>query len=318
MGEKAYKYDPLELARTIGEPVDPRRPFPTIVEACAEIETASPDEHVYYFDVLQNTEKVLVITASGAIVQELASSDTPVLMSFIDLATPEFYIKITDLAGAKEKVIARKVKTINRALNSYEEYKIVTLLDAATTSTGNQNTLTSGQTKFRFDNLITLLDDVQDYGDNFVLIEGTTIARDRRLWDFDDNKFHSPAEAMRELGVSTVRMPTTMNFQYSTGGSAGDLTGTDVLGSTLAYLVAKDTENGKPLLWVRKQLDAMETLGGAVNAVDGERPQRLVFVSPNPITVTGTSRFLAVGVTGYENIAAAVTNEKAISEFTRS
>ncbi len=47
-------------------------------------------------------------------------------------------------------------------------------------------------------------------------------------------------------------------------------------------------------------------------------PERLIFVSPNPITVTGSARYLAVGVTGYENVVVASTNPYALARFTRS
>lgn len=318
MDEKGkFRYDPLELARTIGEPVDPRRPFPTIVTEVAEIEGASPDEFVFFFDVLTETEKVINISANGEIVQENVTPDTPAQISFTDLATPEFFIKITDLASAKERVIARKVKTINRALNSFEEFKVMQLLDAAATTAGNLETLSSGQTKYRFNNLIDQIDQVQDFGENFVLIEGTQIAKDIRLWDFDDNKFNSPLEAMRALGVKEIRMPSVMQFLFADDGSAGGLTATDVLASDRAYLVATSVENGKPLLFVRKSLNEIEMLGGAINTQSGERPQRLVFVSPNPVTVTGTARFLAVAITGYEQIAVVVTNPNAVSRFER-
>ena len=58
------------------------------------------------------------------------------------------------------------------------------------------------------------------------------------------------------------------------------------------------------------------SLGGVLYD-NGEKPERLVFVSPNPVQVTN-SRYLAVGVTGFEEIAAAVTNPYAIARFDRS
>jgi len=315
---KGFKYDALEIARTVGEPVDPRKPFPTIVSEVCTVDFADPDEFLYHFDVLEDTEKVLNISASGEITQENVTPDTPVLLSFTDLATPEYYVKVIDLASAKERVLARKVATINRALNSHEEYLVISLLNTAASNTGNEITLRSGYVRFIFPDLVDMIDQVQDYGDGFLLIEGTQIAKDIRLWDWDDNKFHSPQEALRELGVRQVRMPTTMNYEYASDGSAGGLTAQDVLASTTAYLVATSAENGKPGLFVRKRISEMEVLGGAFNTQSGERPQRLVFVSPNPVTVvSGSTRFLAVGLTGYEQITTAISNQNAVSEFTR-
>ena len=66
-----------------------------------------------------------------------------------------------------------------------------------------------------------------------------------------------------------------------------------------------------------KKMDSVKELGGVLYE-DGTQPERLVFVSPNPITVTGSARYLAIGVTGYEQYAAATSNIYAVSKFTRS
>ena len=62
-----FNYDHLELARIIGEPRDPRRPYTHIVEAVCEVDSADPNEFVYYFDVLQDTNKIYTITADGSV-----------------------------------------------------------------------------------------------------------------------------------------------------------------------------------------------------------------------------------------------------------
>jgi len=51
---------------------------------------------------------------------------------------------------------------------------------------------------------------------------------------------------------------------------------------------------------------------------DGVMPERLIFASPNPVTVTGTARYLAVGVTGFEEDAIVCTNPYSLAGFTRS
>jgi hypothetical protein len=59
-------------------------------------------------------------------------------------------------------------------------------------------------------------------------------------------------------------------------------------------------------------------LGGAIFE-NGEKPERLVFVSPNPVTANaGANRYLALGLTGYEQIAAAIKNPYALARFLRS
>ena len=312
-------YDPLEVARIIGEPKDPRKPYPQLVEALCETDTAEPEEYVYYFDVLTETEKIYVITSDGAVTQENVTPDTPAQLTFVDLATPEYYIKITDYASRKENVLARKNMTINRALNSYETYNVVQLMSTAASSSSQEVTLGSGYTRFSYPHVIDMLEYVQDYGDNYTLVVGAQPWKDIKLWDWNDNKYHSLKEAWADLNIEMIRLSLAGSAaQVSVDDdNSGGVVATDILAANAAYLVAKDTEIGKPLLFVRKKMDSVAALGGVVSS-DGDNPERLVMVSPNPITVTGTARYLAVGVIGYEQVASAVTNPYGVCKFTRS
>jgi len=314
-------YSPLEVARIIGQPLDPRKPYPQLVEECCEVDTAEPEDYLYYFDVLVETEKIYVITGTGAVTQEYVTLDTPAQLSFVDLATPEYYIKLTDFASRKEDVIARKKRTINWALNSYESWRIIQLLDTAAVQSGHTNTMESGYTRFNFAELISMIEDVQDYGDDYLLIVGAKIDKDMLLWDWNDNKYQSTIEAWKQLGIKKIKMSlagSAQTFSYHSGVSGDVSETTNILATDLAYMVARSNANGlgKPLLFVRKKLDSVKTLGGVVSE-DGTAPERLVFVSPNPITVTSTARYLAIGLTGYEQIASAVVNPYAVKRFLR-
>lgn len=305
--KKTQSYDSFEIARIMGEPKDPRKPYPELVTLVCDTDTASPDEYVYYFDVLSETDTVYIITATGEITQSNVSPDTPGALSFVDVASPEYYVKLTDLASAKERTLARKVETINRALNAWETYKVITLIDAAVPS-GNKFTLSSGYTRFTYADLVNMIDAVTDYADGYVLIAGTTIDKDIKLWDWNDNKYTSLAAALKDLNVTILRQFGSVTID---GGA------TTILDPTYAYLVGTSTQIGKPLIFVRKQLSDIDLLGGAIFSA-GEKPERLVFVSPNPIHATsGTNRYLAVGVTGFEEIGAAVVNSYALARFIR-
>jgi len=184
--EKGFKYSQLEIARILGEPKDPRKPYPLLVEKICEIDTADPDEYVYYYDVLQDTDKVYTTVANG-VTQQAVSPDSPTLFTFVDIASPEYYIKITDLADAKERVLARKVATINRALNAWENYKILTTINAAVQA-ANIHDLKSGVNHFNFENLIDMIDGLLEYASSFVLVAGTQIDKDIKLWDWTDSQ----------------------------------------------------------------------------------------------------------------------------------
>jgi len=299
-------YDPLEIARIIGSPLDPRRPYPLLVNDVCEVETASPDEYVYDFDVLLETDKIYV-TTTGAVTTVNVTPDTPTLLTFTDLYSPEYYVKVIDLAKKKEDVLARKNKTINRAMNAEENYQVIQLLDAAAVARGNLNDLASGDTAFNYRYLIDMIDQVIDYSENYVLVAGTRIDKDIKLFDWTDNKYKSTLDAFKDLGITVRRINQTVTRDDSATG---------VLDSSTAYLAGVLTEVGKPLLFVRKRLDEIDRLGGII-ADTGDQPERLVFVSPNPVMV-GTTRFLAVGLTGFEEYVMATHNSYACSKFIRT
>ena len=294
----------------MGEPLDPRKPYTDVVSLVCETDTAEPNDYHYYYDVLGETDKIYTITSTGEVTSENVTADTPVQFTFIDVATPEYYVKLTELASAKEATLARKLKTINRALNMYENKYIFDLAASATSSVSTQHVLTSGCLRFNYANLIDMIQDVVDYGDNYILFVGSTIDTDIKKWDWNDNKYQSLTTAFKDLGIQKVRM--------GTGDVTIDGSGARQLLAIRAYLVALNTEVGKPFLFVRKKLSDIDLLGAAIKQ-NGEKPERLVFASPNPITASaGTTRYLAVGLTGFEEIVCACLNPYAVSRMIRA
>lgn len=306
--DTGIKYSGIELAKILGEPRDPRKPYTLLQMTVCETQTAEPEDYVYSFDVLQDTDKIYTITATGELTQESVTPDSPALLTFIDIASPEYYVRITDLAKKKEDVLARKTTTINRAMNAYENRLIVSGIDGAV-QTAKQFGLSSGSTTFTYANLVEMLDSVIDFGDRFVLIAGTQIAKDIVLWDWTDDKNQSLKQALADLNVEIIRINQTVTI---------DGASTPVIAADKAYLVATDTEVGKPILFVRKKLDSIAMLGGVMSEA-GDQPERLIISSSNPVTVlSGSKRFLAVGVTGYEELVVSVINPYALACFTRA
>ena len=298
----------LEMARIIGEPRDPRRPYSHLVETICDTETAQPNEYVYEYNVSLETDKIITTIASG-ITSVNVTPLTPTLLSFTNLASPEYYARVTDLVDAKETVLARKRLNILRAMNTEENYQCILLLAAAAASTGNLNDLRSGETTFTYSHLIDMIDQVIDYSENYVLVAGTQIDKDIKLWDYKDNKYHSMVEAFNDLGIQLVRI----NQQVTR-----DATVTNILASTVGYLVGTMTEApGKPLTFVRKAVSNIEKIPGATIEQSGNVPERWIFVSQNP-TVISATRELAFGMVGYQNYVAFTKNTYAISKFTRS
>ena len=304
-----HKYDQLEMARIFGEPLDPRKPYPDIVSTVCETDTAEPDEYHYYFDTTLESDTIHTITNSGAVTQVSVLPETPAALTFVDVASPEYYVKITDLASSKERTLSRKVKTIKRALDAYETFAVIETMESACTTSGNfiDRSASSGASTFNYEHLIVMIDGIIDYGSDYTLVAGTLIDRDIKLWDWTDNKYTSLATALDALGIDIIRSNALVTV---------DSSATRALEGSKAYLVAKDSTMGKPNLFVRKKIDGIDLLGGVIKQ-DGGAPQRVIFVSPNPITVTGSARYLAVAITGFEEIVAANTNPYAVYRFER-
>ena len=303
------KYDQLEMAKIFGEPLDPRKPYVEIISETCETDVAEANEYQYYFDTTLESDTIHTITNTGAVTQVNVLPETPSALTFIDVASPEYYVKITDLASYKERTIARKVKTIKRSLDAYESFLIIEAMEAACTTSGNaiDRSASSSATTFNYEHLITMIDGVIDFGDNYTLLCGTLIDKDIKLWDWTDNKYTSLTAALQSLGIKIIRSNALVTI---------DASATRALPGDIAYLVAKDTTMGKPNLFVRKKINDIDLLGGAIKE-DGGESQRVVFVSPNPITVTGSARYLAVGITGFEEIVVANTNPYGIYRFSR-
>ena len=301
-------YSPLEVAQILGEPRDPRTPYTLLQTTICQTATAAPEDYVYSFDAVLDTDIVYQVSFDGSVTQINVTPFSPTLLTFLDIATPEYYIKLTDLAKKKEDVIARKTITINRAMNAIENSMIINAISGSV-QTGREFGLVSGYNHYTYADLVSMLSSVIDYGSKFVLIAGTQIAKDIVLWNWTDNKYQSLSDALKALNVEIIRINQTVTI---------DGTVTSVVKPTDAFLVACDTEVGNPVLFVRKKLDSIAMLGGVFSEA-GDMPERLIITGANPVTVLSASkRYLAIGITGYEEIVVTCVNPYAIAYFNRN
>lgn len=304
-----------EVARIIGEPLDPLRPYPKVVEMLCEVsEPADKGEDVYKFDVDEDVKEVFYINANGQVTSTQVTPATPSQINFCDVLTTEFYVAFTDLLKAKYDVLGRKKVTIGRALNADEIKKTLLVHDSAIINDADHRiVLGSGETKFKYSHLIAMREAIKDYGDGFVLVVGSQIDEDIILWDYDENKYHSLKEALADLRIEIVRVvgkvsigdQTTSPYNQSSSEKS-------LLNANKAILVALNTEAGKPAVFCRRMIDSLELLGGEIDA----QMQRATILSP-AIMPVGTKRIPAVGVVGFESVALAVRNNKAIAGFYR-
>jgi hypothetical protein len=301
------------VARIIGEPLDPLRPYPKVVEALCEPQTVDAGEDAYTFDALLTDKKVFYIDASGAVQSIQVTPATPVQATFVDNMSQEFYVAFTDLLKAKYDVMANKNVQINRSLNAEEIKKVILVHDAAIINDAtHRQLLESGQTKFRYPDLLEMRDAVKDYGDNYVLLVGSQVESDIALWDYDENKYHSLKDALDSLNIQIIRVSGTV-FRHATADrTVGQLVEVPLLNTNKAILVALNTEMGKPGVFMRRKLTPIQILGGNI---DGQI-NRAIIQTP-AIMPVGATRLPAIGVVGFESIAVAVRNIYGLAGFYR-
>lgn len=313
-------FNSLEISRDMGEPRQPDKAAPYFIDAIADYDTATGGEPVYIFDAVSDTEVIYVVTDNGEITQSAVTADTPTQVTFVDIQTPEYYAKLKDLASAREKTLARKLVTIERAMDSYECYLVRTLLDTAATSSSNLFTLDSGDKKLDFLKLVDMCEAVEDYGTDLKMIAGATVAKDKRTMEYDANRYVSVKEALADLNIEWIRhglKASARTFSLDDDNSGGTAS-TNIIPATYAYLVATSTEMGKPVTFVRKEVNQVE-LFGVMGAQNGSKQYRYVFVGPNPVVYSvGTKRTLGVSFVGFGEIAAFVKTPQAVARFERA
>ena len=301
-----------EIAQVVGEPIDARNYFTDVVNMVSEVRTADPEEYVYYHTARIPTDRIEVVTADAVVTQRTNSLIAPTAFTFIDVASNEEIVKLTDLAKRKENIMARVNESINDGLNTKEINYVVSLLAAAATSSSQTVTLGSGVTTFQYQHVIQMLQQVNKYGDEYVLLMGTTCYQDYLLWNWTDNKNQDIFAAFRNIGIK----PVQVQAWAATDEDSGSIT---QMTATKAYLVATRTKSAKkPILMVRRKLGDLAGLLG-VTSVDGDVPERLVLQSMNPVGAgASNARTLSVALTGFEELVAACVNIYAVSEFTRA
>lgn len=278
----------LEIARTIGEPYDPEKPYPELVSRVLEVADAEVGEDVYTFDVDEDVKEVYVLV-NGIVTSQAVTPNTPNLLTFSDIATKEYYITVSDLLKGKYDVLARKKVTIERSLNALELYEMINAIATACPS-GNK----FDGSAFSWEDAVKMVDSVENYGDRYLLICGANIGKEITLMNYKADK--NAKYTLEELGIEKV----TMRGQVKKGSTTYD-----IIDSDTCYLVAlADVKGKKPGMFVRRQLQGLD---GAV--------QNRVVLPSSPVMAIGSNRVLAFGEIGFEQIGLVITNAKVLAEF---
>ena len=91
-----------EVARLIGAPVDPRKPYAPIIEAICDVEApASPRDNMFYFDVDEDVKEVYTLTNTGVVTVQKITPNTQTAVAFACVQSKAYRVHIVDILSAK-------------------------------------------------------------------------------------------------------------------------------------------------------------------------------------------------------------------------
>lgn len=320
----------LEIARLIGEPIDERKPVAFELGKIADVlEPAEPGEHVWTYSTVDNeAEYILVVDGDGVItpVKKSPLGDTEI--SFQGFNSRLEYVKVEDVLGSPDtQVLARKKEKITRGLDKRELVLLINAIEGTSDAGSFQSNIpsnssiqsadaTSGQDLY--DVIMAMVHKVEDWGDKYVLLVGTTVKEKIDTYDKDNvasfNYNITLKARLKEVGIEVVKVYGKVQYNTTDGGVATD---TKILNAKHMILVAQNTRisEGKPIKFIRRRIpESVANLMGA----DVDTAQRATIVVPTPIiadpgtTGSSISNLLAYGVYAYESVVMAIVNPIAI------
>lgn len=303
----------MNVAKVIGEPINPNLPVPVEISAIANIDIANPGEKVYRFDDIDTrVDTILAVnTSTGAITQVKVSPLGDTEVAFSHLNSEMLYVLISDVLDSIDTdVLGRKKGRISHGMDKKE---LKSILDAciARSALGESNIVQQVVPETGddvYDLIIKMKHLLEDYGDNYVLLEGSTIKEKIDTYDKDKaSSFNYNVTLKQQLaqwGIKELKIFGTL--EATTSGGSGAV----LLDKNKMILIAINSRiaSGKPITFVRRRIPPeIAQLMGA----DVDNAQRALWIGDTPVNVTGTDT-LGFSVLGYESVVMAITNPYAI------
>ena len=305
----------LEIAKLIGQPINPSLPVPVALSAIADLATADPGEKVWYFasEDTDADEIYEVNTSTGAIVVVKKSPLSDTQLTFTGLNSKLQYVLLdTVLASPDTDVLGRKKASISRGLDKLELKRILDAIIAL----GAVGTITPDSADDLYDVIMSAKHALEDYGDNYVLLCGSAVKE--AIDNYDKKQVASfnynvtlPAK-LRELGIEVVKIFGKVKTGTAAANEADSGSEVVLLDTNKFVMVAKDSTiaKGKPVIFVRRKIPAAiaKLMGG-----DVDNAERMLTVSSDTTNVAGTDT-LGYSVYGYESVVLAIVNARAIKK----
>lgn len=306
----------MEIAKLVGEPINYQLPTPTELREVADIAIVEPGEKLWrYTNVDSDLDTILVVdTTDGKIKTVKRSPLGETEISFQGLNSKLEYVLVDAvLASPDTKVLGRKKEAISRGMDKRELKLLLDGIEAGTNTPDNASVQshTVASADDLYDAIMAMKHKLEDYGDSFTLLVGSTVKEKIDTYDKDNastfNYNVTLTAKLRELGIEVMKV---FGKVESTDGGGEE----SLLNAKHMILVAKNSRvaEGKPIKFVRRRISAdIAKLMGA----DVDKAQRALVVNPVPVMVDfsgNSSNVLAYGVYGYESVIFAIPNPKAI------
>ena len=299
----------LVIAKVIGQPIDSTLPTPVLLSQICDIETAEAGEDVYTFLAYDdNTDVIYTAGVSGELTSVKVSPTAATLLTFTGLQTDLKYVTIEEVLNSKDRTtIARKKAALTRTLDKQE---VVNVLVAIQAITSQQVTLTTGQDLY--DGILALVHKIEDYGDKYLMICGSTVSEKIDTYDKDNvANFEyriGLKETMASLGITKIKVPAFAKVQLDSGSYA------PVIAPHAAVMVALDSQLkvGKPIIFCRRKISPERAAEMGINPEEGFR---LVSVAQVPTIINNSKNILGYGCFAYEQEISAIVNYKALASI---
>ncbi len=323
----------LELNKLIGEPINPSLPNPVEITTIADTDTAEAGEKVWRFDAYDtDADQILDVETDGRITPQARTPLSDTQLTFKGLNSQLEYVLVDTVLGSPDTdVLGRKKERIAASMDKLELRMILNaILDGKTPGmVGGTHaledsilsaSLASGDDLY--DVILKMKHKIEDYGDNFAFLVGSTIKE--KIDTFDKDYVGSfqynvtLAAKLKELGIEVMKIFGTVKWtsyttglhNLSAGGYADDSSATALLNATKCILIARNSRisQGKPIKFIRRKINAeiAKMMGAEV-----DKAQRALIIGATPVNVAGVNT-LAYSVYGYESIIWAITNPYAI------
>lgn len=304
----------MEVAQLIGEPINPQLPVPVELREIADTFTANAGEHVWRYQNLDETaDVVLDVDVNGLITVVKRTPLNDVELTFKGKNSKLEYVLVEDVLNKVDTdALSRRKESISRGMDKAE---LKMILDAILTPTnavfpanevgGYAVVVESGDDLY--DVIMKAKHGVEDYGDNYVLLAGTTVKEKLDTYDKDNvtgfNYNITLQARLQALGISVMKIFGKVSVASNEAEVA-------LMDSKKFILVARNSRiaEGKPIKFVRRRInpEIAQAMGASV-----DNAQRALIVNPVPVQDNGNR--LAFGVYGCEWIIFCITNPKAIA-----